>query len=624
MSQAPRGARRQSRRSRPPRKQQEPGRTTTLQLHPWRLTVIGIIVAAVAAALGFRLALYQVVDQHRLVALAMSERSTAGSIPPSRGLIYDDVGNPLAINDEVYDVYASPNQITQPVAEARALAPLLNTAATRILGLLQSRLVYPRLAKGISQNAADKIQHLGLLGISLQPSPNRVYPEGSLASQVLGFVDANGGQYGLEQQYNRILSGKASIGAVRRLVRAEGDVWRGTVAGSQPQGLQAGGTLHLSLDTYMQDVAEQDVRRFVRYHQAASGTVIISNPRTGRIVAMANYPWFNPNRFAASPARNWTNPAIFDTYEPGSTFKIVTMAAGLNEHVITPKTTIFDPGYAVYPCITVQNWNVGTSNGRETMTQVLQHSANVGAAYVANLLGARRFYPYVRAFGVGAPTGIDLAGEASGSVPLPGVPGSNWTCPNLYTNAYGQSVTVTPLQLLNAANAVANGGWLMRPEVVTRIDYAGTTVYRPPHRIRRVISWASARTLTRMLVQSALGPPGQYGEASCALVPGYQVAAKTGTANLVSPKGRQGYLLGPGSTIASTVGFAPAFRPRFSVLAVIRQPRYPWPDGQWGSEVAAPLVHDLLQSLFLRYHIPPAGPPGRVLESQKAFGGCTF
>ena len=359
---------------------------------------------------------------------------------------------------------------------------------------------------------------------------------------------------------------------------------------------------------------------------AASGTAIVSNPKTGRIIALANYPWFNPNSYMTSRLRVYNDAAIFNTYEPGSTFKIITMAAGLNAHVITPNTTIYDPGFVRYPCdpYTIHNWNYPLSNGVETMTQVLQHSANVGASHVADWLGVHRFYKYVRRFGVGSLTGIDLAGEVSGWVPLPNVPHSGWSCPNLYDNSFGQALTMTPLQLLVSVNAVANGGLMMRPEVVKRIEYRGITVVRRPHKIRRAIRRRTAHTLTTMLVTSALGPPGSYGEAACALVPGYEIAAKTGTANLVSSVTHQ-YEVGPGSTIASTVGYAPAYHPRFSVLVVIRKPHLLWPNSQWGSVTAAPLVHDLFESLFLHYHIPPrTNNAAAVQASQEAFGGCQF
>ncbi|HZT97938.1 MAG TPA: penicillin-binding protein 2 [Chloroflexota bacterium] len=560
-----------------------------------------MVIIAVGVGLSYRLAFWSIVDRASLVSAAAAERSGSGFVLPSRGLILDDRGNPLAVNDQVYSVYGSPIQVARPEPEARMLAPLLKQPASSIAKLLESSAVYPRLSPAVPQSTADIIQRLAdggaLPGISLQPIANRVYPEASLASQVLGFVNSNGGQYGVEQYYNGLLSGQDSLssflanrGESHDVVRADGNL--------QDQGSQNGATLHLSLDTYMQNIVEDDLKKAVVASGGSSGTAIITVPHTGRIIAMASYPSFDPNQPNASPVANWTNPAVSDTYEPGSTFKIFTMAAGLSDHVITPYTTIFDPGYAVYPSITVHNWDYPTPNGQENMIQVLQHSANVGAAFVANRLGVSRFYPFIRRFGVGSLTGVDLAGESPGFLPLPGT--RVWSQSNLYTNAYGQAETLTPLQLITGVNAVANGGLLMRPEMVSRIDYRGKVVYRRPAVIRRVISRATAHTLTSMLVKSAIN-----GEASCALVSGYQVAAKTGTANIAGPNGA--YLSGPGSTIASTVAYAPAFHPRFSVLVIVRKPMT-WP---WGSLIAAPVVHYLFEALFLHYHIQPtlAAPP---------------
>jgi cell division protein FtsI/penicillin-binding protein 2 len=586
--------------------------------------VLILVIAAAGSGLGLRLVFYQIVD-HAWLSAKAADIGSSTPAPALRGMIVDDAGNPLAVSDEVYAVYASPAQITQPQVEAGALSPLIGRSRAAVLAILRSGAAYPKLAPAVSQTVAQVIERLPFPGITLEAEPNRVYPEGVLASQTLGFVDSNGGQYGVEQAYNAFLSGQESASGLLRWAHSDGDGI--SVAGPIPQpAAGAGASLTVSLDTFVEDAVGRALRRFVRRSQASMGTVIVSNPKTGRIIAMANYPWFNPNDYAAAPASSWRNAAIFDTYEPGSTFKIVTMAAGLNTHLITPSTTIYDPGFITFPCdpFPIHNWDYPLANGTETMTQVLQHSANVGASYVANLLGARRFYPYVRAFGVGSLTGIDLAGEQSGWVPLPGAPHSNWSCGNLYDNSFGQALTVTPLQLLTAANAIADGGKLMKPEVVTQLHDGNITIYRRPHMMRRVVSRRTARTLTKMLTQSAVGPPGSYGEAACALVPGYEVAAKTGTANLVSPV-TQNYMEGPGSTIASTLGYAPAFHPRFSVLAVIQKPRTPWPNAQWGSETAAPLVHDVFESLFLHYHEQPqTRNASRVLSSQKAFGGCQF
>lgn len=590
---------------------------------PWRVIALILLIVGLGVALTLRLMFYQIVDQGWLSAKAASDTGGSNGVQ-LRGLIEDASGNPLAISDELFAVVATPQQIPNKTWEAHKLSGPLRESPKAVLMKMKGRTVYANIASGITQTTMKAIEALDLPGITYEALPNRVYPEKTLASQVLGFVGANGGQYGLEEEYNPLLSGSESRHAFLRWARGQ----RNDVSFDNSTNLDldhAGATLKLSLDTYMEDVVDRLLKSYMKRSHAQGGTIIITNPQTGRIIAMTNYPWFNPNKHLKYKWSTWSNPAISSTYEPGSTFKIVTMSAGIDAHVITPRTTIYDPGYITYPCDQnpIHNWDYPQGNGFEDMTQVLQHSANVGASWVANRLGARRFYPYVRRFGVGQITQIDLQGEQSGYVPLPGAAGSKWTCGNLYVNSFGQALTVTPMQLLSAANAIANGGWLIRPEVVKKIDYRGVSVRIQPHRERRVISARTSRTVTHMLTQSALGPPGQYGEASCALVPGYWIAAKTGTANVVS-HGR--YLTGPGSTITSTVAYAPTDHPRFSVLVVLRNPRKPWPFAEWGSQTAAPLVHKIFAALFLRYHVPPkAHNAPRVLGSQKAFpGGCNF
>jgi cell division protein FtsI/penicillin-binding protein 2 len=318
------------------------------------------------------------------------------------------------------------------------------------------------------------------------------------------------------------------------------------------------------------------------------------DPKTGYVLAMAGSPAYNPNAYSAVPKSDnvvYRNPVVEWTYEPGSTFKVITMAAGLDSGAVTPQSSFYDSGKFTVVDATIHNWCM-CAFGVENMTQVLQHSANVGASWVASRMKTDVWYRYLKAFGMARSTGIDLADEQAGQMPLPGQ--KIWTIVNKYTNSYGQGLTVTPIQLIRAVAAVANGGILMKPQVVTSMTYGGHVFRHPPVSEGRVISAHTARTLTTMLVHSAIG-----GEASRALVKGYAIAAKTGTANVVAPNGG-GYL--QGVTIASTIAWAPAYDPKFIALVILNHPR----DSQYGSIVAAPIIHDLFQQLFLYYHLPPS------------------
>jgi cell division protein FtsI/penicillin-binding protein 2 len=506
---------------------------------------------------------------------------------PMRGEIVDAQGNPLATDVSESLVYAAPKEIRDPARTAALLAPVLHLPQKTIRDLVTGYSPWVPLSAAVDERTSQEVRNLALPGIILDPIVKRDYPEGETASQVLGFANAdNHGQYGLEQYYDQLLSGKAGWRSVLRDT-AGNDIRVGSRLDTPAH---KGADLHLSINGTVQGLVEDELQKAVKQHHADGGTVIVMNPRTGFILGMASLPSFDPNHYSrVTDQHRYFNPATYNLYEPGSTFKIVTMAAGLDTHVITPQSTLYDTGQFTIAGVTLHNWNM-SGFGLENMTQVLQHSANVGAAWVSQRLGTALFYKYVKAFRFGQPTGIDLVPESPGILPLPG--DKTWTVVNQYTNAFGQGLAVTPIQLLRAVATVANGGVMMKPQIVKRIVYDGHIIDRPPVSQGRVVSPQTAHTLTNMLVHSAIG-----GEASLGLVKGYNVAAKTGTANVAGPNGQ--YI--PGDTIASIVGYAPAFHPQFAVLVKIDHPR----DTPWGSMAAAPVLKDLLQELFMYYRVPP-------------------
>lgn len=556
-----------------------------------------IVMMLCAGGLVSRLVFWQVMQHGKLSAEAVAEHATMAYQPPVRGRIFDSHGNPLATDVTMNTVYAVPSEVKDPAHTAALVAPILGLPVKNIEQAISGGGLYVPLANRVNMAASQRLQNLALPGIGLDSQIVRDYPEGSIAGQVLGYVDTNNqGNYGLEGHYNEILAGKAGLRSVLR--DTAGNEVR--ISSAPPSTPHAGADLHLTLDPLVQNLVEDELHKAVQQHRADSGTIIVMDPRTGYILGMASAPGYDPNHYNTVPNYSrFMNPAISDTYEPGSTFKIITMAAGLDTHTITPQTAFDDTGTFTIAGVKIHNWNM-SGFGWETMTQVLQHSANVGASWVANHLGTTQFYTYIRRFRLGQPTGIGLSGEAAGQVWFPGQ--KAWTIVNLYTNSYGQGLTVTPLQLVRAVGAVANHGMMMKPQIVHSIVYKGHVIVHQPVAVGRVVSPATAHTLSDMLVHSAID-----GEASLALVKGYNIAAKTGTANVAGPNGQ--YL--PGVTIASTIGYAPAFHPRFVILAVINHPR----DTPWGSIAAAPVLHDLFQELFMYYHIPPSatvitGSPG--------------
>jgi cell division protein FtsI/penicillin-binding protein 2 len=540
-----------------------------------------------SAALTSRLVFWQVLQHGHLSAMAQSEHAAIDVQTPLRGLIYDASGNKLAVDVTKDIIWASPKGVKDPYRTAQLLAPVLHQSVKEVYGKLTQQVPLALLAL-ISPQQGQKVRNLALPGIILDPEPRRAYPEGRVASQMLGFANTYmQGQYGLEGYYNNELAGTAGLRSVIKDT-AGNNIHLDTSGPASPS--HDGADLHLSIDPTVQGLVEDELAKAVKQHSADGGTIIVMNPRTGYILGMAGNPSFDPNHYGAvKNPQVYQNPATQWTYEPGSTMKILTMAAGLDTHVITPQSSLYDSGQFRVGDTVIHNWS-GGGFGEENMTQVLQHSANVGASWVAGRLGVRNFYTYVRRFRLGQPTGIDLAGEEAGILPLPGE--KNWSIVNLYTNSFGQGLSITPIQLIHAVAAVANGGVMMKPQVVKRMVYDGRIIDTHPISEGRVISRHTSHTLTNMLLHSAID-----GEASMALVKGYNIAAKTGTANIAD--GHGGYLAH--ATVASVIGYAPAFHPRFVVLVVIDRPR----DLPWGSMVAAPVLHNLFRELFMYYHVPP-------------------
>lgn len=546
-----------------------------------------VVLTLCAAGLIARLVFWQVMQHGPLSAVAAAEHAAMSVQTASRGQILDANNNALATDITMNQVYGVPRQMRDPALTAQELSPILGLSTQHLERLFSSYAGYILLAEKVDASTSRRIRGLALPGVVLNPVLQRDYPERSTAAQILGYVGWNGrGTYGIERSYDKLLSGKAGLRSVLKDT-AGNDI---PVRSGSASPAHSGADLRLSIDRVVQQMVENELAKTVKKHGADGGTIIVMDPRTGYILGMASTPSYNPNHYAQYPPERYMNPATESTYEPGSTFKIITMAAGLDTHVITPDTAFDDTGAFVVANRTLHNWNNGAF-GWETMTQVLQHSANVGAAWVSQRLGEQKFYTYVKRFGFGRPTGVDLPDEGSGILPLPG--DSSWTIVNQFTNAFGQGLAVTPLQIVHAVAAVANGGVMMKPQVVESMTYDGHRIDHPPVSQGRVLSRASAATLTHMLVRSAIN-----GEAALGLVKGYNIAAKTGTANVAGPGGR--YILG--DTIASIVGYAPAFDPRFVALVKIDHPR----DTPWGSMAAAPVLHDLFQELFMYYHIPPA------------------
>lgn len=508
---------------------------------------------------------------------------------PARGRIYDRDGELLATNDVQYELGVSPSYVVDQEGVVTALLDVLDQSGADVREAVESNKPYVLIARPVSANLGEDIKarrqagEVNFSGIDLTPIPHRLYPGGPLAGQVLGFVayDHEGrqvGYFGVEGFYNDLLAGHAVRG-VERMVPFEAE--------PDPTPDQ-GADLYLTLDRDIQYLVEVTMADAMARHGAAGGTIIVMNPKTGEILGMSSWPTYDPNHYTQFPPTDPANPAVSGQYEPGSTFKILTMAAALDSGTITPQSPFMDSGLVEVGGVLIRNWN-GGAWGPVDMTGCMRHSLNVCFASIATWLGPNTFYNYMTAFGIGHATSVDLAAETPGHLKKPG--DSDWFDSELGTNAFGQGVAVSPLQLVAAVSAVANGGAMMQPHILLKVENGPNVHTTRPQVLGRPIQPETAATLSQMLAYSL-----EAGEGSEALVPGYRLAGKTGTAQIPTAGGYDPY-----ATIGSFIGWGPVDDPQFIVLVKLDRPT----TSIWGSETAAPVFATLVQRLVVLMEIPP-------------------
>ena len=557
--------------------------------------MLSAVFIGVGLVLAYRLFDLQVLQHSRFADMAREERLQASTIPAHRGALLDTNGHPLAVSVLYDTVLVAGSQVENPAATAAALAPLLELDPNEILQKIdpESQALIP-LKRGLPSAVAAQVKALGRAGVYLREEPARQYPEGSLAAQVLGLVGADSeGLLGLELAYDDELAGQPG------LVESERDA-TGLDIGSGNRRLiepRQGADLVLTLDRAVQRMAERTLAEAVVANKALGGLILVMEPSTGSVIAMASSPTYSlTDEVHYQPGQESLYKSVYvtDQYEPGSVMKVITMAAGLQEGVVTATSTVNDRGSVEVGGAVLRNWDF-QANGTINMTEVLIRSSNVGAQYVSGLLGPDRFYSYLDAFGFGKKTDVRLPGEVSGTVRTPAEP--DWGRVDLATNSYGQGIAVTPLQMLTAISAIANNGVLMKPRLVRELRRGSQAQRVEPEPVRQVISPTTAQTLTGMLVQVLEQPALQPNR-----VPGYRFAGKTGTADLPTSGGYTS-----GKTYASIVAYGPLPEPRFSILI-----RIDAPEAIYGGLVAGPILKRMLQELVVYYRIPAAPAPTRT------------
>ncbi|HYM90755.1 MAG TPA: penicillin-binding protein 2 [bacterium] len=560
-------------------------------LSRWRLTAVFAVWITTFALLAVRLVELQVVHASALQRLAIRQHLESLRLPGRRGLILDRRGSRLAVNVEAASVYAVPRMIPDRAAFAREVAPRLQLSAGEVEARLQrGGPFFAWLARRQPPETADAIRalHLGdALGI--MPESLRTYPAGALAAGAIGFTGLDGvGLAGLELQYDGTLHGVEGIGTAHR--DAIGRELMQTQRILAPP--RDGDTLVLTLDEVVQHIAQRELGRTVTATGAQGGVAIVMDPQSGAILALAALPTFDPNQYQAAPPSHWKSRAVSDLYEPGSTFKLFLAAAALGTQAVDPDETFLDPGKIRINGATIHDAEP-PEHSILTLAEIVKYSSNVGAAQVATRVGKDRFDAYIRRFGFGRPTGIDLPGEAAGIIR----PTSEWYGPSLQNIGFGQGISVTPIQLLRAASALATHGLAVHPHLVEAIrDPAGHTVATPGERPPdQVIEPGVADRVLSMMRSVVDGGTGIQ-----ARLEGYPVAGKTGTAQRPGAFGYE-----PGAYVASFVGVVPVPGPRLAILVIVDRPRGVY----LGGEVAAPVFREIARQVLWYLRIPPAGGP---------------
>jgi len=545
----------------------------------------------------WRLFSIQVLQHDYFLALASGQQKIYEDLVPERGRIYIEdrfTKNlyPLAINKRLTLVYSIPKQVQDIDGVAEKLADILELPADELKEKLSKENdLYEPLKHRVTDDKVEEIKNLDLAGIRFQPEDWRYYPDGEFAAHILGFVgfveDGKKGRYGLEGYYNDLLAGKEGHLAMEK--DAAGRLI--SMGEKSFQKATDGDDLVLTIDRFIQFKVETKIKEAVEKFGAQRGTVIIANPHTGEIIAMANFPTFNPNKYSeVEDANVFTNTAVYSLYEPGSAFKPVIMTSALDLGLVSPHTTVEDSGAIKVDEFTIRNFDGGAS-GTVTMTEILEKSINIGMVQIAQKMGRERVYEYVDNFGFNELSGIDLDTEASSEL----ADYQQWSDADLATVSFGQGISVTPIQLVTATSAIANGGKLVQPHIVKKIVHsAGEEEIIASKETRQVISPAVAATTSAMMVsvvENGFGEP--------AKVPGYKIAGKTGTAQVPNENG-PGY--DPSQKITSFIGFAPVEDPQFVMLVRLDNPG----GDVWGASTAAPVFKEIAEEIFRYYQIPPS------------------
>jgi cell division protein FtsI (penicillin-binding protein 3) len=548
-----------------------------------RLYILAGLLCFWILAIGLRLVYLQVFHYGDFAKQAQRQQQRSIAVAPSRGVIYDRNGHELAMSVSVDSVFAVPSEIPDQESTAGILAKVLGTDKDDILAHLRASRAFAWVARKLDPDVSDRVRALNLRGIYFQKESKRYYPKNELAAQVLGYVGLDDeGLGGVEREFEPQLKGKAGTMLITMDAKRR---WFGSVE-RQPV---PGQNLVLTIDEKIQYIAERELERAMSETHAQAGTIIIQNPHTGEVLALANRPTFNPNAFRSVSPEQMKNRAVSDIYEPGSTFKVVTIASALEEKVTNPDEEIDCQNGAIY--IAGVRIRDHKAYGLLSTSQILEHSSDVGAIKLGLRLGEERFDHYIRGFGFGSQSGVELPGETRGITK----PVSRWSKVSIGAIAMGQEIGVSPVQLVSMFSTIANDGIYTPPRILAATGQPGqplqSVAYKVPEQ-RRVVSALTAVEMRRMMEGVVLRGTGRK-----AILDGYTAGGKTGTAQKIDPRtGTYSHT----QLIASFAGFAPVNTPAITMLIVLDSPVGPHEGGQ----VAAPVFSRVAQQVLAYLNVP--------------------
>ncbi|PIU03156.1 hypothetical protein COT44_04655 [Candidatus Shapirobacteria bacterium CG08_land_8_20_14_0_20_39_18] len=555
-----------------------------------RIKILIINFFLLSFIISVKLFYWQIISGEKLSAQAESQYQSLRVIPGSRGLIHTSDNFPIINNREIYNLFInqqrdyslSGENLDRLVAILEPDETLKEKMKIEIKNKFENRdLAWSYLAKSIVKEQKQSIENLKIKGLDFESEEKRDYPEASMSAHLLGFVGKNSigsnqGYFGLEGYYDRELRSRSGT------IEMEKDAFGISIPIGKTVENQAivGRDLYLYLDRGIQFMVEEKLKLALTKYGAKAGLVVIIDPKTGGLISSASFPNYDPGNYSSTDRMLFPDPVVSQTFEPGSVFKVLVMASALNEGVIKVDeqcSQCFGP--RVIGEYTVRTWD-DKYHPNSTMTEILQHSDNIGMVYVAEKLGRQKLYRDLNNFGIGQLTNVDLTGEIN--IPLRSP--EKWADIDLATISFGQGVAVTPIEMVSAVGAIANGGKLLEPHAVNKITDSEKTMEIRPKIIRQPITETTAKVMTELMVSAT-----QYGEAKWAAPKGYRIAGKTGTAQIPIAGHYDSQ-----KTIASFVGFAPADNPKFVMLVSLTEPT----SSPWGSETAAPLWFDIAKEIF--------------------------